>query len=211
MSSALVENRKSKWLGVVLAGGRSSRMGMDKRALILKGKTLLERSIGLLEGVVGEGNVLVSGSVPGNPSAVPDVDKELGPIGGMRSILLSEHVRDGDWILLVPVDMPGLNAKVFRELKLAAEGDGGNIVSGFQFEERELPVALRISSSVRQAVTGLCQPEKSARERSLSRLWKQLGVRTLSLPTELESCFRNLNTREDWDGFLKGMYESKIG
>lgn len=202
MSSALIENRKSRWLGVVLAGGRSSRMGLDKRGLILNGKTLLERSFGLLEGVVGEGNVLVSGSVPGNPSAVPDVEKELGPIGGMRSILLSEHVRDGDWILLVPVDMPGLNAEVIRELKLAVEGDGGNIFSGFQFEERELPIAFRISSSVRQAVTGLCQSGKLARERSLRSLWRQLGVRSLSLPTKWESCFVNLNTKEDWDGFL---------
>lgn len=211
MNFGKIENKKGRWLGVVLAGGRSSRMGVDKRALIFEGKTLLERTIGLLEKVVGMENVLVSGTVAGRPSAVPDVESGLGPVGGLRSILLSDRVRDGSWILLVPVDMPGLNDKILGELKLAAEKEEDSDLSGVQFEGRELPVAFRISSRVRRTVSGLCHPESSDRERSFRVLWKQLDFRSLCLSTEWEPRFKNLNTGEDWDEFLKGAHESKIG
>ena len=211
VSSQIRERPNDSWKGVVLAGGRSSRMGVDKCTLIFKGKTLLERTIGLLAGVAGEGNVLISGSVPGDPRAVPDVEKGLGPIGGLQAILRSGRVGEGDWIILAPVDMPGLNEQVVKRLKLAVEEDCIPNLSGVQFESWELPVVFRNSADVRKAVAELSRPERSARERSLRGLWSQLGFRSINLAIELEPGFKNLNTQEDWDGFLKGANESKTG
>ncbi|NUM89577.1 MAG: NTP transferase domain-containing protein, partial [Bdellovibrionales bacterium] len=47
------------WTGVILAGGRSSRMGRDKALLPWKGGTFLSRAENLLRGLVGD--VIVSG------------------------------------------------------------------------------------------------------------------------------------------------------
>ncbi len=211
MSPEIKERLRDRWLGVVLAGGRSSRMGIDKRALVFEGKTLLKRTFDLLTGLVDEGDVLISGNVPGESLAVPDVEKGLGPVGGLQAVLQCEHVREGDWIILTPVDMPGLNVEVIRRLRLAVEEDKGTELSGVQFEARELPVVFRNSANLRKAVAELCRPDRSARERSLRKLWSQLGFRSLILPAEWEPGFRNLNTKEDWDGFLKGAHESKTG
>lgn len=205
-----IESQKYKWIGVVLAGGRSSRMGVDKRTLVFEEKTLLDRAAGLLGQIVGDENVLISGSAQGNLATVPDVQKEIGPIGGIQSILLSNRVQEGDWMLLAPVDMPGLSNKVLENLKRAAEESVADDFFGIQFEEHELPVAFPISFRLRQAVSKLLDPQRMPYERSLRSLWKQLDFHSLALPSGLESCFRNLNTMEDWNRFLKGAHESKI-
>ena len=50
--------------GVLLAGGKSRRMGHDKRFLELEGRTLLERSLSVLESLFSEVIVVVAEPVP---------------------------------------------------------------------------------------------------------------------------------------------------
>ena len=40
--------------GIVLTGGRSRRMGRDKCAIVLDGRTLLQRVVDALDGAVDE-------------------------------------------------------------------------------------------------------------------------------------------------------------
>ena len=75
--------------GVVLAGGRSSRMGRPKAALDWHGSTLLRRVTGLLQRGV-DGPVLVvrapGQSLPGLPPGIEVVDdpaEGLGPLQGL--------------------------------------------------------------------------------------------------------------------------------
>ena len=61
--------RGLSFTGVVLAGGRSSRMGRDKALLEIDGCTLLDRAVALLH-EAGAATVIVSGDRPG---AIGDV------------------------------------------------------------------------------------------------------------------------------------------
>lgn len=96
---------------VVLAGGRSSRMGRDKALLDLGGETLLERTVRLLREFVDDVRVAVQpGAVPDAVRArfplVSDPAPDLGPAGG----LLAAHAADpaAAW-LVVACDLPGLD------------------------------------------------------------------------------------------------------
>ena len=77
--------------GIVLAGGRSSRMGTPKAALEWHGSTLLRRTVGILSRV-SDGPVVVV-RAPGQvlPELPPHVDvvddprEGLGPVQGLAA------------------------------------------------------------------------------------------------------------------------------
>ncbi|HEU4323851.1 MAG TPA: molybdenum cofactor guanylyltransferase [Roseiflexaceae bacterium] len=97
---------------VVLAGGRSRRMGQDKRRLRLwgpNGPTLLEHTVGLLAGLCAEVIAVLNDPQewPELPARlVPDVYPEGGALGGIYSGL--EAARHGH-ALVVAADMPFLS------------------------------------------------------------------------------------------------------
>ena len=106
--------------GIVLAGGRSSRMGSDKASLLLDGVSMLQRSIDRLGSVVDE---LVLVGAPGRPlpSVATGLPTELvedpvegeGPLVGIAAGL--EACR-GSAAVVVAVDMPLVEAELLRRL-----------------------------------------------------------------------------------------------
>ena len=111
-------------IGLVLAGGRSSRMGTDKAALIHPdGRTLARRTFDLLH-EAGCGSVMISlrhdqeipagfGNIP-NPAISRDPEGvSEGPLSGLLS---SMRLHPGaDWLVLA-CDLPRLDAETLREL-----------------------------------------------------------------------------------------------
>lgn len=71
-------------IGIVLAGGQSSRMGRDKALLTLRGKTFLSLARQALFGL-GCARVVMSGAprAEWNGQHVPDMMANMGPVGGM--------------------------------------------------------------------------------------------------------------------------------
>jgi len=110
------------WTGVVLAGGRSSRMGRDKALIVPallrnpQGKTLLELALDSLEPVVSDllvvGNPEVHGYV--GPFVIPDDEPGQGPLGGLVTAM---HYATHDRLLVIAVDMPHLEQHLFRMLQ----------------------------------------------------------------------------------------------
>ena len=104
-------------LGVVLAGGLSSRMGQDK-AQLLRNKnanfSMLDFSKKLLSDS-GLSNIVVSG----DNYDVPDLIKKSGPVGGILSVLAQyPHAKS---LLILPVDLPFITAKALENLRLKGE------------------------------------------------------------------------------------------
>lgn len=106
--------------GIVLAGGRSSRMGADKASLVLDGTTMLQRSVDRLASAV---DALVLVGAPGRP--LPEVATELpvrlvedpiegeGPLVGIAAGL---EACAGAAAVVVAVDMPFVEAALVRAL-----------------------------------------------------------------------------------------------
>jgi len=105
------------WTGVVLAGGRSSRMGQDKALLPLRpgGPTLLDHALDKLSPLVDEllvvGHPLDHGHV--GPFVIPDDQPGLGPLGGL---LTAMRYATHDRLLVLAVDMPKVDEALLKRL-----------------------------------------------------------------------------------------------
>jgi molybdopterin-guanine dinucleotide biosynthesis protein A len=104
-------------LGVVLAGGRSRRMGRDKAAIAVHDTTLLAAAVGVLRTVLDGVCVVGRTSQPqwADPSVVfrPDIRPGLGPIGGIETALVAAAPRA---CLVIGCDMPALTGRSIEEL-----------------------------------------------------------------------------------------------
>ena len=102
--------------GVILAGGKSSRMGQNKALMALGGKRLVDRVVGVMHDVFHE--LLMVTNTPdvyadlGVPM-VRDVWPEKGSLGGIYSAIY--HVTT-PYCLVVACDMPFLQAAALRYL-----------------------------------------------------------------------------------------------
>lgn len=107
--------------GIVLAGGKSTRMGVDKRHLRVGGITLLDRALRVIDAFVDDLDVVVHDdlTVAGRGRALRDDIPERGPLGGLLTGLRRvRHQR----ALVVPVDMPLLSPPLLAYLIDASAG-----------------------------------------------------------------------------------------
>jgi molybdopterin-guanine dinucleotide biosynthesis protein A len=124
-ASAMAEDgeereRRTEATGVVLAGGRSRRMGRDKAALLLGGEPLLRRVVRRLHRALAE--VLVVGPaelgalVPG-VRVVEDTRPGSGPLASTGDALRAVAT---PWVFVVACDMPFVAPSLVRAMvKLA--------------------------------------------------------------------------------------------
>lgn len=100
---------------IILAGGRSSRMGQNKALLPLAGVPVIERLMGQLKQVVD--HIVIAG---GNNDAyghlgvevVQDVYPDKGPLSGLHAGLTACST---PWSLVVACDMPFADQRVFEQ------------------------------------------------------------------------------------------------
>ncbi len=112
---------------VVLAGGRSTRMGRDKALLPLAdGRTLLARQLDVLR-AAGAAEVLVSARheqrLPlKGARLIPDCEPDCGPLGGIAAALAAAA---HDRLLVLAIDLPRMSAEFLAGLVAAATPDRG--------------------------------------------------------------------------------------
>lgn len=117
-NSEEINNVKLAATGIILAGGKNSRMKKNKAFLELEGRPLIERSLEILEDVFSE--VIISSNEPElyrkyNVQVVPDKIPNQGPIGGLHAGLLAAGY---DISFFVACDMPFLDSRLIRHLAL---------------------------------------------------------------------------------------------
>lgn len=102
--------------GLVVAGGRSARLGVDKRTVRLDGITLLDRAVGLLADLSDDVMVAARDAegVPAGVRVVTDPLPDRGPMAGILAGL--RHARR-ERLLVIPVDMPLLTTAFLRFLE----------------------------------------------------------------------------------------------
>ena len=101
--------------GILLAGGKSRRMGEDKRHLVVGEQTLLERGLAVLHSIFQEVLVVIAQDSPPlgvDASVVRDLVPDCGSLGGLYSGLMQATT---PWVFVVACDMPFLNQAVIAQ------------------------------------------------------------------------------------------------
>ena len=164
--------------GVVLAGGRSSRMGENKAFLDFKGRPLIDHMIDILK-ETGLEDIYISGDLKGY-CCIPDSAPHSGPAQAICDVVAT--LKEYDGALLVPVDMPFLTSEVLQILL--------DQPCGAYYEGKPFP-ALIAQPVSRQSVDSV---------RQILRAWK---IKALALPEKLEFCMANVNTPDEWQEALR--------
>lgn len=95
----------------ILAGGRATRFGgRDKSALVVEGRTILDRQLSELSQIADE-ILLVGGTIPPGPNPgvkpIADLMPGCGPLGGLHAALVAAR---GTPVIVVACDMPYVSA-----------------------------------------------------------------------------------------------------
>lgn len=185
---------------IVLAGGRSSRMGTDKATLLAPTQVdLLTYMVHQAE-LAGASEVIISRSPSAVPEhlrhyqAIPDRSPNQGPLAGLLSCLSACRYQQA---LVMPVDMPALAPHYLTTLvESAAAGQA------VYYQNYELPCVLPVN----QAVTNYLERQLidvNAR-RSIRGLLGHLHAQEIILPKSSARYFMNANTPDDWQQFIQG-------
>ncbi|HBJ35626.1 MAG TPA: hypothetical protein DDZ51_12955 [Planctomycetaceae bacterium] len=190
-------------MGVVLAGGKSSRMGTDKANLLHPQETDAGSAITYLQYAVIRLRPLLSTiAIAGRPGdlktvpdaiTIPDTLPHQGPAVGVAESLRHAKMLGLDGILVTPVDMPNLETSHLQRLINAWQQQSGltpfPVVATFADQQLEPLLAIYPTAS-QPAVQSLAQ----SNDRSLSRWLKQQTTITITLP---QSAAKNVNRPED--------------
>lgn len=104
----------SKLTMVILAGGKSSRMGKNKANLILGNKKIIDLMIHKGQ-ELGFGEILLSGYEEERQGTrtVPDILRGRGPLGGIHGSLCAS---ENPWAFVLPVDCPGIGTATIANM-----------------------------------------------------------------------------------------------
>lgn len=178
--------------GIILAGGKSLRMGSDKAFVQLNKKTLLERAIELIQPFCDL--LLISSNNQEHDKfgyeIIPDEIKNCGPIGGIYSCL--KH-SSNDWNMVLSVDSAFVEPEFVRYL--ISEIDNSDALVPFHKKGKEPLIALYHKNS-------LAQIEKMLKsgDFKMHNLLDSLNTKFVDTQNWVENCpqlFLNLNRPED--------------
>ena len=180
-------------LGVVLAGGRSSRMGTDKSSLMWGEQSLLAHQVETLKDLGL--STLVSG-----PEHIADQQEGyFGPLAGVQTVVQQSESALG-W-LFIPVDMPLLNSELLTPLLQQQQS--------CCYQDHWMPFLLwnhhQLPSQVNQLMAAA-----DARQRYLKALLNQQSVVTLVANQNQQQRLVNANNPEQWQALIQQQSNSTV-
>ena len=181
---------------IILAGGKSSRMGRDKSLLSTCNLPLIGKIVSQLEDhfeeiIIGANDIEKYRFL--NLPVIPDLEEGKGPLMGIYSTLLrSQHETN----FVVACDIPDLNMKYVKELIRQAK-DHQIVIPTWKDGKHE-PLFAVYKKSILDNIKNLLD----AGQRKISLLFELADVKYMPLPDE-GKWYTNLNTMEDYKKYIK--------
>ena len=185
--------------GFILTGGASSRMGRDKAALRLGGRSFVERVAVALAQITVRTSLVSSRHVEedfGLP-VFPDLHANCGALGGLHSALV--HAR-APWVAVVSCDLPFVTAELLARLA-SFISERTDVVAPLQPDGRIQPLC---SLYARAACLEACERLLSNNERRPRALLAEVRTRLVEFAeiSDLKGSaffFNNVNTPEEYE------------
>ena len=191
-----MKRKTSEFTAVLLAGGRSTRMGRDKAALEIEGEPLWQRQLATLR-ATGASHLLISGRADG-PFAnagvlvIEDLTPGAGPLGALEAVLpriATSHA------LVLAIDLPAMRADFLRVLVKTALARDCSVIP--ESDGRFEPLAAVYGPSLLPVVIECLRgPDHSMQNLLRLAMKRQLAI-PHPLSAEERALFRNLNSPGD--------------
>ena len=184
---------KEEITGVILAGGKNSRMGTDKGLLQVDGKIIVERIVEALKPVVDDLLIITNGKNYDylGYKTYNDLVKDCGPMGGIFTALLHSNTEKN---FVVSCDMPFLSTELIQFI--ADNATGCEIAVPRHGEMLEPLCAVYTKKCCNKFETLL-----KNKNRKLHDALKQFNVKEVQIPENIFStdCFANINTPNEYE------------
>ena len=188
-------------IGIILAGGKSSRFGEDKSNIRLGNKTLLDHTIDKIEKEFSE-VLIISNNKEYNFKnkkiyIVKDcIEGQLGPLVGILTAMkwVNENKKNYKWIASFPCDTPFFDTKLISKLKLKTKETSKKLI--FLNSDKKRHNIFGLWSM--DLIETLEKDIKSSFRKV--EIWAdKVGYESININTEKFDRFLNINTKEDFE------------
>lgn len=182
-----------KLTGIILSGGKSSRIGQEKGASILNGKPLIEYPVSVLSQICE--HIIISANTGdydylGNP-VITDEVTGVGPIGGIYSCLKASNTDDN---IILSCDMPLIPSILLQYIFSEKVGYDAVVPIFNKFPE---PLCAYYNKSIVNELAKSIQDQNY----KLQEFFKRINVKFLKIDSSLhfynDNLFTNINSQED--------------
>lgn len=176
--------------GIILSGGKNSRMGTDKGFLTLNGKLFTQYCIDALSPLVSE-TIIISNHKDYDRfglKRVEDIIEHAGPLAGLYSGLLQSKTT---YNLVLSCDVPLVTTKILE--KLIEDISDAIDVAQIESNGKTMPLIALYKTKNKDLFYTLL----NTGERRLRTAVDQCKVKNIKLDSESEKCTVNVNTPKD--------------
>jgi len=176
--------------GIILAGGKSSRMGTDKGFLLLNEKPFMQYSIDALKPLVSE-IIIVSDNADYDVfglKRINDITKNAGPVAGISAGLEASSTECN---LILSCDIPLINSEILQ--KLIDNIDDMSQIIQIESRGKSMPLIAIYKKQVTKTFNTFLQ----AYERRLRVVIKSCISKNIVLEKEYEFSTMNVNTQAE--------------
>jgi len=148
--SAPTTNRTQQISGVLLAGGRATRMGgTDKGLLMLAGRPMAAHVAERLRPQVDELIINANRNADAYAAYADRVvaDTMTGYLGPLAGLLAGMSVAGGDWLVTVPCDSPFVPHDLVARMVRAQQADSADLAVAYDGERRQ-PVFMLVAAAL---------------------------------------------------------------
>jgi molybdenum cofactor guanylyltransferase len=182
---------------IVLAGGKSQRMGADKGLLDLNGKTFIQHICDALQPIVGSNILIVSSNKEYDAlgfSRVEDIIENKGPVGGLYTGLKESKTKVN---LVLSVDVPLISAELLQWL--IKNHDETDMVTQTKSGDKTSPLIGVYDRSMRIVFGELL----AGNQLKLRKVIEDVKHKTIEVPEKWNNQVQNINTQEEYQKLIK--------
>lgn len=179
-----------KIAAIILAGGKSSRMGTNKAELPYSNARLIDYVANEIR-QSGIEDIYVSGLISGFDCIVDEIENGGPMIGIISSIGLLYN--DFDYYLITPVDLPNINSSIFKLMQ-----ESINIADVVYFNNIPLPFLITKCDKLRDLIRSNKYHTKCI-GKSVKAFLREFKANIVETNKSINTALLNANSPDDWN------------
>lgn len=193
---------------VILAGGKSQRMGFDKQLIEINGKRIIEKTIEQLKNEFDE--IIVISNKPElyenlGVTVKSDILKECGPLGGIHSGLTYSK---SEYVYFFACDMPIVDIEFIKSLKGKVSNSKNEIIVARDTDFIEPMNGFYSKKLINNIESFLASGEKSLNKFIKMQNTEYILKEQFEKKINIEKVFTNINTKDELNSYIQECQEN---